>query len=412
MKDWRARNLSIIFTLIFQMVLSSAGLCRAGEIVLGMSASFTGQSRGLGIELYRGASSYFDYINQQGGIDGNTVRLLALDDGYNPNPAVLNTIAFLNDDKVDGLFGYVGTPTTTRVLPLLFCNNHRRKALFFPFTGAELLRAEKYDGSIYNLRASYEREIAEVVERFVALGRKRVAILYQADAYGRSGWDGLRKALALHGLELVGEATYSRGMNYTQSMKVQAELLAAAKPDAVLSVGSYAACAAFVRDFRDIGQDALVCNLSFVGGEMLLKLLVMEGKRTGKDYTENLVYTQVVPGYHGDAPASVLYRKLMDADPEPPQGYGESYKRLRYSFASFEGFLDAVVMVEIIRISLRDGLTLQQAANRLRDFDPGIGRKVSFAKGEAPGLNHVYFSAPKDGELLSLSDEGWKRWAK
>ncbi|MYG01160.1 MAG: ABC transporter substrate-binding protein, partial [Acidobacteriia bacterium] len=30
------------------------------EIVLGMSAAFSGPSRGLGIELYRGASAYFE----------------------------------------------------------------------------------------------------------------------------------------------------------------------------------------------------------------------------------------------------------------------------------------------------------------------------------------------------------------
>ena len=33
------------------------------EIVLGMSAAFSGPSRGLGIELYRGASAYFTHVN-------------------------------------------------------------------------------------------------------------------------------------------------------------------------------------------------------------------------------------------------------------------------------------------------------------------------------------------------------------
>ena len=37
------------------------------EIVLGVSAAFSGPSRGLGIELYRGASAYFDHVNEQGG---------------------------------------------------------------------------------------------------------------------------------------------------------------------------------------------------------------------------------------------------------------------------------------------------------------------------------------------------------
>ena len=49
------------------------------EIVLGMSAAFSGPSRGLGIELYRGASAYFTHVNRAGGglppISGPALKL-------------------------------------------------------------------------------------------------------------------------------------------------------------------------------------------------------------------------------------------------------------------------------------------------------------------------------------------------
>ena len=38
------------------------------EITLGMSAAFSGPSRGLGIELYRGAMAYFTHVNRMGGV--------------------------------------------------------------------------------------------------------------------------------------------------------------------------------------------------------------------------------------------------------------------------------------------------------------------------------------------------------
>ncbi|MCE2448651.1 MAG: ABC transporter substrate-binding protein [Candidatus Latescibacteria bacterium] len=47
------------------------------EIILGTSAAFSGPSRGLGIELYRGAGAYFTHVNQQGGIAGRTVQVKA-----------------------------------------------------------------------------------------------------------------------------------------------------------------------------------------------------------------------------------------------------------------------------------------------------------------------------------------------
>ncbi|MCI5147129.1 MAG: ABC transporter substrate-binding protein, partial [Candidatus Electrothrix sp. AR3] len=107
------------------------------DIILGMSAAFSGPSRGLGIELYRGAAAYFAHINQKGGINNHTIRLKVYDDGYQPNPAVMNTIKLMLEDEISLLFGYVGTPTVTRVLPLLKKYQDTNTYLFFPFTGAQ-----------------------------------------------------------------------------------------------------------------------------------------------------------------------------------------------------------------------------------------------------------------------------------
>src|SRR5207342_157644 len=89
------------------------------EIVVGMSAPFKGASRGLGIELYRGSMAYLSEINRAGGVHGRTIVLKAYDDGYQPDQAVKNTLKLMQEDHVFLLFDYVGTPTVTRVLPLL-----------------------------------------------------------------------------------------------------------------------------------------------------------------------------------------------------------------------------------------------------------------------------------------------------
>ena len=89
------------------------------EILIGMSAPFKGASRSLGIELYRGSMAYFEEINRAGGVNGRKIVLKALDDGYQPDVAVKNSLKLMLEDKVFLLFDYVGTPTVTRVLPLL-----------------------------------------------------------------------------------------------------------------------------------------------------------------------------------------------------------------------------------------------------------------------------------------------------
>ena len=251
----------------------SGGPPYSGEIVLGVSAAFSGPSRGLGTELYRGASAYFSRVNENGGINGRRIALKMYDDGYQPDPCVENTMKLMLEDQVFLLFGYVGTPTVTRVLPLLKKFQDENIFMFFPFTGAQPQRQPPYGDFAFNLRASYAQETAGLVNNFVNIGKERIAVFYQADAYGRSGWAGVRAALSPHDLRIAGEATYSRGANYTGTMRRQVEILKAASPDAVICIGAYAACAAFARDAVDFGLEVPIANLSFVGSENMLKLL-------------------------------------------------------------------------------------------------------------------------------------------
>ena len=96
---------------------------------------------------------------------------------------------------------------------------------------------------------------------------------------------------------MVGEATYTRGTKYTESLDRQVAILQEVQPDAIISIGAYAACAAFIRDARKAGLDVPIANVSFVGSESMLQLLIAASKEDGRDYTANLVNSQVVPSY-------------------------------------------------------------------------------------------------------------------
>ena len=380
------------------------------EIVLGMSAAFSGPSRGLGIELYRGASAYFTQVNRQGGIAGRAIVLKTYDDGYQPDPSVKNTLKLIQRDRVFSLFGYVGTPTVTRVLPMLKKFQGENVFLFFPFTGAQPQREPPYGDFAFNLRASYRQETAGLVDNFVRINRRRVAVFYQADAYGRSGWAGVRRALKRHGERVVGEATYRRGEKFTGSMRKQVEILKASNPDAVICIGSYAACAAFVRDAVDLGLRVPIANLSFVGSENLLKLLG-EGDGDSDRYTRLLVNSQVVPSYEEvSTPGVQEYRDAMQRhDPQPPQALmKEPYTPFSHSFVSLEGFFNAKLMVEILRRLGDDPQRdrLEHAVFTVRDFDLGIGEQVSFGPDRRQGLQRVYYTVVENGRFVTL--DNWK----
>lgn len=398
------------------------------SIRLGMSADFSASARALSIELYRGAMAYLLPLNNAGGVNGKRVVINAYDDRYEPDLAIRNTLKLMDEDNVFALFSYVGTPTMNRTLPLLQMHHDKNFLLFFPFTGADTDRIPPYDQLAFNLRASYDQEMNGLVDHFVAINRTRIAVFYQADAYGRAGWSGLREALHAHGLEIAGEATYRRGSPFDQSYDRQVATMQSVQPDAVVCVGTYAACAGFVRDMRDRDVDCPIATISFVGSGAMLKLLSAAGQESSKDYTSLLVSSQVVPSYSDDSvPAVREYREAMDRYGDaimPPDSllypHGKTAEReyapLPYDFISLEGYLNAKLLVAILQRMGGDPKRADLAPTVLAmgDFDLGMGQPLSFGgdTGRRQASDKVYYAVVKDGRFVPFGDGEWKAWAK
>jgi len=383
------------------------------NIIIGMSAAFSGPSQNLGNDLYRGVLTYLDHVNKNGGVNGREIELKIYDDGYNPIPALKNTLKLMREDNVLLLFSYVGTPTVTRVLPLLKLNSSDHFYLFFPFTGAQPQREAPYKDFVFNLRPSYRQETYGLVENFIKIGKKRIAVFYQADAYGRSGWDGVRKALKKHGLDLVAEATYSRGSEYSESFQAQVDILKEASPEAVISIGSYAVCAGLIRDARNNNWNIPIANLSFVGSESLLELLVAESKREAKDYTFNLINSEVVPNYNDiSIPAVKQYRQLSKEysnkskfeSNQKNTKENSTLERQNLSFVGLEGFLNAKLIVEILSQMNNEikRSKIRETAEHINDYDIGLHNKISFSSEEHQALNKVYYNTVEDGRWVSI----------
>jgi ABC-type branched-subunit amino acid transport system substrate-binding protein len=397
------------------------------EIRLGMSADFSASARALSIELYRGAMAHLLPLNNAGGVASRRIVIKAYDDQYEPDLAIRNTLKLMEDD-VFALFGYVGTPTMNRTLPLLQMRQDKDFLLLFPFTGADTNRIPPYDQLSFNLRASYAQEMKGLVDHLVAINRKRIAVFYQADAYGRAGWGGLRAALDEHSLDIAGEATYRRGSPFDQSYDRQVAIMQRVDPDAIVCVGTYPACAGFVRDLRDRDVDCPVATLSFVGGEAMLKLLSAAEQDKNKDYASRLVSTQVVPSYNDDSvPAVREYREAMDRYRDaimPPDSllypHGKTVEReyapLPYGFISLEGYLDAKLFTTILQRMGANPRRADLAATVLAmgDFDLGMGQPLSFGGDTArrQASDKVYYTMVRDGRFVPFGDGEWEAWAK
>jgi len=381
----------------------------ARDLKIGMSAAFRGPSAGLGIELYRGAQAYYAEINQKGGVHGRSISVVALDDGYEPTPCIKNTIELVEKEQVFFLSNYVGTPTLTRALPVIKRYADRHVILVGNFTGAQPQREDPYVDQVFNIRASYRQEMMALVDRFWQTGARKFGVFYQIDAYGRSGTDGVARGLAQRGATIAAEATYVRHAKFADDMNPAVQALRRAGVDVVLCTGAYQGCGAFVRTARDLGWSVPISNVSFVGSEAMLSLLVNHGKATGRDYTRGLINSQVVPSYDDvSLPGVVEYRTLMDKhNPQVPPGLRDpQHAAEQLSFRSLEGFVNAKVIVEALRRSganpTRGGF--RQALESLKNFDLGIGAPLNFGPERHQGLDSVYFTSVVNGRWAPVSD--------
>jgi ABC-type branched-subunit amino acid transport system substrate-binding protein len=346
----------------------------ASTITLGQSAAATGPAAQLGIQMNRGMKLFFDQINDKGGVNGRKIELVFLDDGYEPKRAEENTRKLIRDNGVFALVGYVGTPTGVVAMPVAVEN---RVPFFAPFTGAAALR-EPMSKYVFHLRAGYNEETSEIVNRLTNLGLNKIAVFYQNDAYGQAGLSGVTKALTLKGLTPAATATVER--NSTDVEKALDSLLAA-KPDAIVQISAYASCASFIKGAKKRGYGGQFYNVSFVGSAALAQALGKDGAGVG--------ISQVVPYPYGTpSPISLEFNSALKAAGQTEPNY-----------SAMEGYIAAKVFTEGLRRAGRD-LTrdkLITALESIRNYNMG-GFTVDFGPN-----NHV---ASRFVELSMITADG------
>ncbi len=360
-------------------------------IKLGMSAAFTGPSGELGVKLLEGSSLYFDKLNSEGGIHGQSVQIQTYDDHYDPLITVYNTVRLLQRDHTPILFQYIGTATTTLMLPLLNTSKIR-PLLMFPFSGAETLREMPYQPLVFNFRASYRDETKTLVDFFITKKKHKIAILYQADAYGRSGWDGVRKALYAHNLDFASEASYRRQFTFKESMKAQIDVLKKGRPDAIVVIGTYAASAAFIRDARECQWAIPIGTISFVGAESLLALLNNHAIQRQTIY-EDIYITQVLPDFKDVSfPAVREYLTLAKKAGKTP------------NYIGLEGYVNAKLLSQLL-LKTTAPFSIEKLSTLLeRDhtLDIGLGEPVSIGVDEHQFSHHVYLTQITRGTITPV----------
>ncbi len=351
------------------LAVSLASFPAGAQLLVGQTAGFTGPVSAGVQDVTRGAKLYLDAVNAEGGVGGEKIELVSLDDRFDPKVSAENARTLIERKGVIALFLTRGTPHTEAVLPLL---DRHAVPLVGPSTGAMVLHAplRKY---VFNVRASYQREAEKAMGHLAGIGMQRIALLTVDDSFGNDALQGALRGLGRARLEPAMRATFDRSR--PDFSRIAPEV-ARADAQGVLIVGTAQAVADGIAAIRAAGSKAQLVTLSnnatpgFVAG-------------LGPNAAGTIV-TQVFPNERSVAVPMVKEAQAL-AKKGTPDG--------ELSAAMLEGYASAKVLVEGLR---RAGpkptrATLQAALEGMRRFDLG-GLEVGYSPTDHTGLDFADLS--------------------
>src|SRR3954468_8923635 len=102
------RGLGTVLLFVVALAASSAARADEGELILGQTMPYSGPASALSA-VGKVQTRYFKMINETGGINGRSIKLISLDDGYSPPKAVEQTRKLVELEEAVAIFGSMGT---------------------------------------------------------------------------------------------------------------------------------------------------------------------------------------------------------------------------------------------------------------------------------------------------------------
>lgn len=164
----------------------------ATEIKVGAVFPFSGPASALGA-VGKSLIAYVNLINDNGGINGRKINLIALDDAYSPPKAVEQTRKLVESDEVAFMFSTLGTPSNLAIAKYLAA---KKVPQAFIVTGATRFTDYKEYPMMTTGLPSYDTE-SRAYARYLAkeMPDAKIAILYQHDDLGKDFVEGFKAEL-------------------------------------------------------------------------------------------------------------------------------------------------------------------------------------------------------------------------
>jgi branched-chain amino acid transport system substrate-binding protein len=218
------------------------------EILIGQTSPYSGPASAYSANS-KVEIAYFTMVNDQGGINGRKIKIISLDDGYNPAKTVELTRRLVEQDKVAFIFSTIGTPTNVAIRKYL---NDRKVPDVFVASGGDFWGDYQHYPWSIGLLPSYRVEAQIYAKQILTTQpNAKVALLYQNDDFGKDYLNGLRDGFgADFDKYVVKQETY----NVTDpTIDSQIVSLKASGADVLVSGTTFKFGAQAIRKIADLG---------------------------------------------------------------------------------------------------------------------------------------------------------------
>jgi ABC-type branched-subunit amino acid transport system substrate-binding protein len=234
-----------VLTTLATAAVAAPGLVRAqkADLIIGQSAPTSGFMASSMQGVLAGEQLAFDEVNKKGGINGRSIKLVILDDGFDPKRSLENARTFVEQQGAVALFGFTGTAQTAAVLPYIA---EKHVPLISIYSGSPALRV-KPNRYFFTTQASYADELVKMTRNLIATQNTKIAIVYQDNEFGKLLQPLAEKIITAEG----GTVVASRALANTGSDAVAvAQSLAASQPQGIIMLVAGPAVVAYVKANR------------------------------------------------------------------------------------------------------------------------------------------------------------------
>lgn len=217
----------------------SMSLVMAAETIkIGMSSALTGPYNEFGEGNRRAVELAVEQWNAKGGINGKQIEIaMLLDDQLNPDRAVQNMRAILDNKDIVGIIGPAGSGPTLAVIDMVEADgrpymNPIAQTPVVTYPG--MTTGEKPRKNVFSFALQNDVEAIAMGEH-LAKKYKKVGILHESTAYGVSGVDYLTASIVENGGEKpIATDAYNQG---AQDMTAQVARMKRAGVDVIAAIG-------------------------------------------------------------------------------------------------------------------------------------------------------------------------------